>query len=93
MDGPPLGAIVKLSSGPKIQDKYKSAERQTQFSVYRNQNLDERYILPTDCADESPASIPRGSARGQPVSRPIASPHTQTAAHSAVANSAATTET
>ena len=76
MDGPTLWPIVKLGSGSKILKEYRSADSQNQFSLHRNRNRAERYILATDRSDQSHVSIPRASARGQPVTGPIASPRT-----------------
>ena len=70
--GLPLWSIVKL--GSKIQNsdlnEYKSADIQNQFRLHQNQNREERYTFATGRADQSHASTPRASARGQPVAGP-----------------------
>ena len=57
-------------------NEYKSADNPNQFSLHQNRNQKERYTLAADREDQSHVSRPRASARGQPVTGPIAGPRT-----------------
>ena len=73
-------SMAHSSAGLGIQKsdlhEYRSADSQNQFSLHQHQIREERYTLTTDRPDQSRGSIPRASARRQPVTGSIATPRT-----------------